>query len=108
MLRKIATVPPLPCYKWVGLASVGNDTVKHLLELDKQGTTFFFFFFGGGGRPQLVVELDHLCEVNNLCSAQVGMIASRGVRAKAPKRQLHSNPIAVSESGYTPEIKLIH
>ena len=30
-------------------------------ELDNQDTVFFV-----AGRPQLVVELDHLCEVNNL------------------------------------------
>ena len=40
--------------------------VWSLRELDNQGTVFALFF---GGRPQLVVELDHLCEVKNLYSA---------------------------------------
>ena len=35
-------------------------------ELDNQGTVFFLLFFSFGGRPQLVVELNHSCEVNNL------------------------------------------
>ena len=59
----------------------------------------FLFFFGG--RPQLVVELDHLCEVNNMYSAQVGIIVSCSVQGKSPKRQLHRTPIAVSGSAYT-------
>ena len=47
------------------------------------------------------VELDHLREVNNLYSAQEGMTVSRSVYGKAPKRHLHSTPMAVSGSGYT-------
>ena len=43
----------------VGLASVGNDTVKHaaryVLKLDNQGTVFLFFV--SGGRSQLAIEL---------------------------------------------------
>ena len=53
-----------------------------------------------GGRSQLVVEFDPLCEVNNLYSAQVGMIGSRSVYDKTPERQLHSTPIAVSGNAY--------
>ena len=49
----------------------------------------------------MVVELDRLCEVNNLHSAQVGMIVSLSVQGKASKRQLHSSPIAVSGKAYT-------
>ena len=64
------------------------------------GVPFFIVFFFGG-RPQLVVELDHLCEVKNLYSAQVGMLVSRSVQGKAPKGQLHSSPIAVSGNDYT-------
>ena len=59
------------------------------------------FFFGGGGRSQLIAELYHMCEVNNLYSAQVGMVVSRSFDGRAPKKQLHSTPIAVSGSGYT-------
>ena len=44
--------------------SVGNNKVKHAAQYR---VPFFLFF---GGRPQLVVELEHLCEVNNLYSAQ--------------------------------------
>ena len=39
-----------------------------------------------------------LCEVNNIFPAQVGMVVSRSVYGKAPKRQLRSTPIAVSGS----------
>ena len=59
----------------VGLASVGNDTVK------QAGYHLFFLFFGD--RSQLVVLLDCLCEVNKLYSAQVGMMVSRSVCGKA-------------------------
>ena len=68
--------PPSPCI-YIGCVRVGWQrhcckTCRSLRELDNQGTIFFFF----GGRPQLVVELDRLCEVN-LYSAQVGMVVSR-------------------------------
>ena len=75
-------------------------------ELDNQRTVLVFFFFFGG-RSQLVVELDGLCKVNNIYSAQVGMIALRSVYGKAPTRQLHSLPLLCLEVA-TPEIKLTH
>ena len=93
-----STPPPLPYYIWVGLASVGNDTVKHAAGYLSYTARVPFCF---GGRSQLVVELDQSCEVNSLYSAQVGMVVLRSVYGKAPKRQLHSAPIAVSGSDYT-------
>ena len=47
----------------------------------------------------MVVEIDHLCEKTLLCTR--GMTVSRSVYGKAPKRQLHNTPIALSESGHS-------
>ena len=72
----MSTPPPLASiiYCILGwLASVGNDTVKHAAHYVAQTTRVpFFFFFSSSfdGRLQLVVELDHLCGVENFCSAQ--------------------------------------
>ena len=56
------------------MASVGNGTVKHAADYQ---TIFCCFIFLGGWSQQLVVELiDHLCEVENLSSAQGGMVVS--------------------------------
>ena len=53
-------------YTHIGRVGVGwqrhDKTCRSLRELDSPGTVFFFF----GDHPQLVVELDHLCEVKNL------------------------------------------
>ena len=71
--------PPPPIYTvgWVGFGWQRQrhyyKTCRLLRELDYQDGTSTHFFFGGGGiggRPQLVVELEHLCEVKNLYSAQ--------------------------------------
>ena len=55
----------------IGWAGVGWQlhckTCRSLHELNRQGTLFFFFF---GGQSQLAVELDHLCGVANVYSAQ--------------------------------------
>ena len=68
-----------------------------------------FFLAVFGGRSQLVVELDCLCEVNNLYSAQVGMVVSRSVYGKGPKRQLHTVVLPLlSMEMPTPEIKSTH
>ena len=65
----VEVTPPLPRLFYLGWVGVGWQrhcrTCRSLRELDNQGTSFFF-----GGHPQLVVELDHLCEVHNLYSAQ--------------------------------------
>ena len=57
----------------------------------------------GGGRLQLAAELDPLCGVENFYSAQgersYHVLGS--VYGKAPTRQLHSTPVAVSGSGHT-------
>ena len=59
--------PPLLYIGWVGVGWQRHcKTCRSLRELDNQGTVFCFF----GGRPHLVVELDHLCEVNDIYSAQ--------------------------------------
>ena len=52
-------------------ASVVNDIVQHAahhVSYDNQGT--YRFFLGRGQSPQLAVELDHWCGVENLSSAQ--------------------------------------
>ena len=93
--------PPLLYIGWVGVGWQRHFKIcRSLRELDNQGTAFFSSFFFGG-RSQLVVELNRSCEVNNLYSAQVEIIVSRGVYGKAPKRQLRSTPIAVSGNAYT-------
>ena len=49
-------------FMWVGLASVGNDTVKHAahyLSYSRQPGTVFVF--GGGVRSQLEIELEIIC-----------------------------------------------
>ena len=54
--------PPPTIYQvgWVGVGWQRHyKTCRSLLELNNQGTVFFLI----GGHPQLVVELDHLCEV---------------------------------------------
>ena len=70
MGRGFLTPPPRPPILYMGWVGVGwqrhSKTCRSPLELDNQGSVCFFF----GGRPQLVFELDHLCEVNNLCFAQ--------------------------------------
>ena len=52
-----------PSPPYIGWVSVGWQrhckTCRKLRNLGNQGTFFFFLF---GGRPQLVVELDPLCE----------------------------------------------
>ena len=52
-------------------------------------------------KPQRDHLLDRLWEVNKLNSAQVRIIVSSSVYGEAPKRQLHSAPIAVSGNAYT-------
>ena len=83
------------------MASVGNDTVKHAAHLvsytTRSHTVFLFwavaatggrvrFFFAQGGEPLLRTR---------------GMIGSSIVYGKAPMRQVHGNPIAVSGRGHT-------
>ena len=54
---------PLLFIGWIGVGWQRHcKTCRSLRELDDQGSVFFFFFVFGG-RLQLVVELDHLCEV---------------------------------------------
>ena len=64
----IMNTPPI-YYAYTGWVGVGWQrhckTCRSLLELDNQGTSLSF-----GGRSQLVVELDHLCGVVTLYSAQ--------------------------------------
>ena len=74
-MHEMPPTPPSPYYiGWVGVGWQRHcQTCRSLREPDTQGTASLFF----GGRSQLVVELDRLCEVNNLYSAQVGMIVSR-------------------------------
>ena len=92
--------PPLFYIGWVGVGWQRHCKTCHSLrELDNQGTVFLCVFFGG--RPQPVIELDHLCEVKNIYFAQLGMIVSRSIQGKAPKRQIHRTPIAVSGNAYT-------
>ena len=59
------TPPPI----YIGRVGVGCQrhckTCRSLGELDNQGTVVFF-----GDRSKLVVQLDNLCEVKNLYSAQ--------------------------------------
>ena len=80
---------------YVGLASVGNDTVKHpalYVSYTNRVHTFFVAVAatGGGVRP-FVRGGEPLLRTR-------GMVGSRSVYGKAPMRQLHSNPIAVSGS----------
>ena len=93
-----AALTPPPYIDRVGVGWQRHcETCRSPRELDNQGTFFVF-----GGHPQLVVELDDLCEVKNLYSAQqVGIILSRSVQGKTPKRKLHSTPLAVSGIAYT-------
>ena len=98
------SLPSSPYYIWVGLGSVGNDIENMPLTTRLRQPGYRFLCFCLGGRP-LIVELDHLCKVNILQSAPVGMVTSRSIRGKAPKRQLHSTPIAVSGGGYTGKLK---
>ena len=99
--------PPRPYIDWVGVGWQRRcKTCSSLLELDNQGTAFFVRLFVCfvcffGDRSQLVVELDRLCGGSNLYYAQVGIIVSCSVYGKAPKRRLHSTPIAASASAYT-------
>ena len=72
---------------------------------DNQGTAFFSFFFGG--RSQLVVELDDLCEVNNLYSTQVGMIYHVVFMVRHPRGSYMVLPLLSLEVP-TPEIKSTH
>ena len=57
-----------PCFIWVGLASVGNDTVKHAAHYMCSTTRVPFVSFRSVFF--LAVDLDQLCGVENLESAQ--------------------------------------
>ena len=98
------TPPPLLYIGWVGVGwQRHSKTRRSLREVDNQGTVFFLFR-GGGSRPQRVVELDHLCEVNNLVRSAHGNLSYHvpgSVQGKAPKRQWHGTPITLSLSGCT-------
>ena len=91
------------------MASVGNDTVNHAVPdvtwTTRQGTVFYFIFRGGG--PQLVVELDHLCEVKNLYSAKGNGSYHVVYMVRHPRGSYIVLPLPSLEVP-TPEIKLIH
>ena len=98
--------PPLLFLGWVGVGWQRHcKPCRSLLELQTTRVLLLFFFLFCG-RSQLVVELDHLCEVKNLYAAQVGMIVLRSVHGKSPKRQLHSTLPLLSLEVATPEVKL--
>ena len=62
-------LPPPAIFVWIGLTSVGDDTVKYAAQYVRAShrapfyVRLFVYYFDGG--PQRVVELNHLCEVNN-------------------------------------------
>ena len=63
--------PPLFYIGWFGVGWQRHcRTCRSLRELDNQGTVFLSFFFLWRSPTAVVVELDHLCEVKNLYSAQ--------------------------------------
>ena len=77
-------------------------------ELDYQGTTSYILFIFLAAGYSWVVELDRLCEVNNLYCAQERMIVSRtgSIYGKAPKRQFSYIVLPLlSLEMPTPEIK---
>ena len=49
----------------------GPPPLLYIIHRDTRVSFFILLFYGG--RSQLVVELDHSCEVSNLFSAQVGI-----------------------------------
>ena len=59
------------------------------------------FFFWEGRSPQRAVELDHWCGWRTFTPHKGNDRITCSVYGKAPTRQLHDNPIAVSASGHT-------
>ena len=79
----------------VGLASVGNDTVKYAA---RQGGNRVLF---GGRRNWRSSYSKSFVRGGEPLLRTRGMIGSPSVYGKAPTRQLHSVPIAGSGSGHT-------
>ena len=88
---------------WVGVGRQRHcKTCRSLRALDNQGTAFFL-----GGRLQLVVELDHLCEVKNLYSAQGECSYHVVFMVRHPRGNFIVLPLLSLEVA-TPENKLTH
>ena len=105
-LRRCAPSPPHLLYVGVGWQR-HCKACPPLLELDSRGTAYLFIYLFFAGRSQLVVELDRLCEVKNLYSAQGEGSYHVGFMVRRPKgsyRVLPLPSLAVSP----PEIKLTH
>ena len=82
---------------------LGFSTTPPLPARTTRVSFFYLFFVLFGGRSQLAVELDHLCGGGELLLRTRGVIVSPNMSmvSKTAARQLHSAPVAVSESGHT-------
>ena len=96
------------CTNIGNVASVGNGTAKHTTHyvvrgLKNQGIYCFFVFFWGGAVAANGGRVRSFVQGGEPLLRTRGTIGSRSsdVYGKAPKRELHSNPIAISESGHT-------